>query len=208
MSISTADELERLATLHQGGALTDEEFAAAKAKALSSDQADALLQPPDEHAASGKPVCQVCAEPVDDSASLAAHVDSTHRATTRPTPDPATPPMRGFWGYLQRVNESLPGDNRYRPGHAWSYDWCRFRHNQRCMFPRQMNIEATRIAGYSVWIPEDRGWCPRHKWTEQEACAVSEPGPNSGENPSYLDATVAWEDGGQHGGVSGPSYHD
>lgn len=36
-SISTASELERLSSLHETGQLTDEEFAAAKAKLLGPD---------------------------------------------------------------------------------------------------------------------------------------------------------------------------
>ena len=39
---SRTDELERLASLHAAGALTDEEFAAAKAELLASRRAQAV----------------------------------------------------------------------------------------------------------------------------------------------------------------------
>jgi DNA primase len=47
---------------------------------------------------------------------------------------------------------------------------CRFRSNSRCMFPKELNAEATKQAGYAVWIPEDRGYCPRVKWDDQKKC--------------------------------------
>ncbi|MCB0964005.1 MAG: hypothetical protein KDA98_12010 [Acidimicrobiales bacterium] len=65
------------------------------------------------------------------------------------------------------------------------------------MYPNDLNEAATREAGYPVWIPVDRGYCPRLKWEDQKACPVYEPGPNSGDPHAKLDATVAWEDGGQ-----------
>lgn len=47
---------------------------------------------------------------------------------------------------------------------------CRFRSNSRCMFPKELNAEATKQAGYAVWIPEDRGYCTRVKWDDQKKC--------------------------------------
>lgn len=90
---------------------------------------------------------------------------------------------------------------------APSFDWCRFRKDQRCMFPQHLNQEATKIAGYEVWHVEDRGFCPRDKWKEQEVCPISEPGPNSGSPKALIECTSNWEDGGQRDGVPGPFRH-
>lgn len=81
-------------------------------------------------------------------------------------------------------------------GRNYSFDWCRYRRSTHCYYPHNLDVEATKEAGYQVWIPEDRGICPRVKWEDQQACpAPSEPGPNvSGGGP---DATVSWADGGQ-----------
>ena len=102
-----------------------------------------------------------------------------------------------------RVIESQM-EPKYRANHetgsAPSYDWCRFRKDRRCMFPKQLNEPATRQEGYAVWVPEDRGLCPRDKWKLQEDCPVSQPGPRSGASGALVDATVRWEDGGQRGG--------
>jgi hypothetical protein len=71
------------------------------------------------------------------------------------------------------------------------------------MFPRSLNEEATRLEGYAVWVPEDRGFCPRDSWQSQKECPVYEPGPNSGDPLARLDATIPYEEGGQHGGRPG-----
>lgn len=108
----------------------------------------------------------------------------------------------GFWDRLlyepaKRFNEGLPERNRSSPGHEFSRDWCRFRKNSRCLYPEELNTDATKVAGYAVWVPTDRGFCPRTPWEDQEACPVSEPGPNSGRSDAQPDATVSWEEGGQ-----------
>lgn len=108
--------------------------------------------------------------------------------------------------YTGWVNNRLPPDKQYVPGAAASYDWCRFRKNSRCMYPKELNVEATKQAGYAVWVPVDRGRCPRIQWDEQRDCPVSEPGPYSGDPQAGTDATVPWEQGGQRGGVPGPEY--
>ena len=89
-------------------------------------------------------------------------------------------------------------------GHEWSYDWCRFRKNSHCFYPKTLNAAGTKAEGYPVWNPEDRGYCPRPKWESQQACpAPSEPGPHvPGGRP---DATVPYDQGGQrHDGAGNP----
>lgn len=84
-----------------------------------------------------------------------------------------------------------------QPGSGRSYDWCRFRRQQHCWYPTDIHAEATQIEGVPVTIPVDRGICPKHKWKEQKACPVAEPGPRSRETIYYPDATVPYEAGGQ-----------
>lgn len=108
----------------------------------------------------------------------------------------------GIVDFIQ--GDSTPSRTWDGPGHNYSFDWCRFRKNSRCMFPKELNKPATELAGYAVWIPEDRGYCPRVSWDNQQDCPVGEPGPNV--PGGYTDATVAWEDGGQRGGHPQPSY--
>jgi hypothetical protein len=96
------------------------------------------------------------------------------------------------------------------PDRSPSYDWCRFRRDSHCWYPREIDFEATKEAGYCVWVPEDRGWCPRQKWDAQKVCPVSEPGPKSREPNALIDATIPWEEGGQRGGrgVMGSIHRD
>jgi 2'-5' RNA ligase len=98
------------------------------------------------------------------------------------------------------IEHITPEKYRYDPNGNWSYDWCRFRKKEHCFYPREMDAEATKAAGYTVWKPFDRGFCPRPKWDDQKACPVGEPGPNSGDPHAMVDATIPWEEGGQHGG--------
>ena len=105
--------------------------------------------------------------------------------------------------WMDYTDKRLPADRQFKPGtgEAWSYDWCRFRKRRRCMYPKTLNADATQQAGYAVWVPEDRGLCPRDAWDDQKSCPVSEPGPHSGEPNALLDATISWEEGGQRGGI-------
>ena len=100
-------------------------------------------------------------------------------------------------GYNERAPEHL----RHKPYNAPSFDWCRFRKDERCMYPKELDIDGTRQAGYAVWRPEDRGHCPRHSHEAQRDCPVSEPGPNSRDPGAKVDATVPWSEGGQRGGT-------
>lgn len=103
------------------------------------------------------------------------------------------------------LDKHVKDDNKYKPGNNYSVDWCRFRKNEHCFFPRKLDEKGTKEAGYDVWVPEDRGYCPREAWKMQKACPVSEPGPHSREKEVLPDATKSWEDGGQrkpfHGSV-------
>ena len=97
------------------------------------------------------------------------------------------------------IGSPKPSKTWAGPGHNWSFDWCRFRKNSRCMYPKELNKAATEEAGYAVWIPEDRGYCPRIDWEDQKTCTVGEPGQNV--PGGFLNATVPWEEGGQHNGM-------
>ncbi len=110
---------------------------------------------------------------------------------------------REFDKWLERSDKKLPPHQQWKPGHAQSFDWCRFRRASRCYFPKQLNEEASRIEGYAVWVPEDRGLCPRASWEMQQTCPVAEPGPKSGDPRRQIDATVPYEEGGQRGGLRG-----
>ncbi len=81
------------------------------------------------------------------------------------------------------------------PSAEHSYDWCRFRRDSHCWYPKSLDGAATRQAGYAVWTPADRGRCPRGTWALQERCPLGQPGPNAG---GYTDATTMET---QQGGV-------
>lgn len=102
----------------------------------------------------------------------------------------------GLWGLI--TDDKTPTKTWAGPGHNWSFDACRFRHNSRCMYPKELNKDASEQAGYAVWVPEDRGYCSRIKWDDQKTCKLYEPGPHIA--GGLTDATVPWEEGGQHGG--------
>lgn len=87
----------------------------------------------------------------------------------------------------------LPGG----PGGMTSFDWCRFRKDRHCMYSKNLDEAATRETGYQVWIPHDRGICPRDKWADQETCPISEAGPHSGAPNAMPEATESFEEGGQ-----------
>ncbi len=103
------------------------------------------------------------------------------------------PHLAGFFTDFVKGN---PPDERYK-GHL-SYDWCRYRRDQRCKYSKNLDLAASEQAGYAVWVPEDRGMCFRSKWEAQQACEVAMPGPNV--PGGFTDATVSWADGGQRGG--------
>ncbi len=107
--------------------------------------------------------------------------------------------MAGLWDFIK--GNPVPGKD---VGRFETYDWCRFRRDNHCYFPHFLDEDRTAEAGYSVWIPEDRGICPRASWEDQKVCpAPSAPGPNV---PGGLsDATISWEDGGQRTGEPEPA---
>lgn len=96
--------------------------------------------------------------------------------------------------------DPTPTDYWAGPGQNWSYDWCRFRRDSTCYFPKELDRPASDLAGYAVWVPHDRGHCKRQSWDDQKVCpAPSQPGPNV--PGGFTDATVPWSQGGQRGGV-------
>lgn len=125
---------------------------------------------------------------------------------------PATASLDAQGGVLDRildpwaknVIQGLPPEYRPGmdgPGSRASFDWCRFRKNRRCKYAKELDVEATQEAGYAVWLPVDRGLCPRDHWDQQKACPVGEPGPHSGDPNARIEATTPWSEGGQRGGI-------
>lgn len=102
---------------------------------------------------------------------------------------------------LEKANEELPRSYQVDDlTRLPSSDWCRFRRDNHCFFPNKKDEPATQAAGYDVWVPVDRGPCPRATHKDQRSCPVAEPGPNSHERSYLPDATVPWESGGQRMG--------
>lgn len=100
---------------------------------------------------------------------------------------------------IKRMNDALPSSYRMDDIREVRGDlnWCRFRRDSHCFFPIGLDEQATRVAGYDVFIPEDRGLCHRHRWDVQEECKIAEPGPRSGAKNWKPDATRRWDQGGQ-----------
>lgn len=84
-------------------------------------------------------------------------------------------------GFITDWLTGKSGNPKSQPGaeNAWSYDWCKYRKNSHCMLPKDLDQKRTKETGNPLWIPYDRGLCPRMKWAEQQLCPVSEPGPNA-----------------------------
>lgn len=122
--------------------------------------------------------------PEDLEARLSSAVD---------LPMPGLRAEGGVWDLITGSPE--PSKNWAGPGRNWSFDWCRFRRESHCWFAKDLDEAATKEAGYAVWIPVDRGNCPRVTWDLQKKCPIGEPGPNV--PGGYTDATVPWEQGGQ-----------
>lgn len=130
--------------------------------------------------------------------------------------DPRSP-----WWWRKIVGPSV---ERYERARGLSYDlantpsmdWCRFRRDSQCYYPKQLDEQATAQAGYPVWKPENRGNCWRIAWSDQKVCPMAEPGPNSREQVVYPDATIPWDQGGQRipngarrmGSVTAADYDD
>lgn len=134
------------------------------------------------------------------NAGFISHIENTAALET---------PVRIQSGIFDRVMERvvdsidsrLPERNKWNPNGNRTIDWCRFRRNERCFYPKELNHEATVREGYSVWVPHDRGRCHRVTHKLQEECGMAEPGPNSGDPRALIDATVPYEQGGQRGGI-------
>lgn len=75
------------------------------------------------------------------------------------------------WMVRQFVREPKPGEPGHtEPSRGFSYDWCRYRRNSHCFYPKTLNEEASKQAGYAVWVPFDRGMCGRTDWPSQQHC--------------------------------------
>lgn len=99
-------------------------------------------------------------------------------------------------GFIDWVSgDPKPSGSWQGIGKGFSHDWCRYRRYSHCFFTDLLDDDATRLAGYRVYVPVDRGYCFRVKWEDQHACSVSQPGANV--QGGYNDATVPWEAGGQ-----------
>jgi hypothetical protein len=72
-----------------------------------------------------------------------------------------------------------------------SYDWCRFRRDSHCWYPRGLDAQATQRAGYAVWTSVDRGRCPRGSWALQESCPLGKPGDHVPGGMPYATAAGA-----------------
>lgn len=104
-------------------------------------------------------------------------------------------------GWLKMVKDfAFPEVNPEAWKSSPSFDWCRFRRDTHCYFPKELDQEHTQLAGYAVFRVADRGACPRAKWKDQMECRVSEPGPNSKHPDAMIECTRNWEDGGQRDG--------
>lgn len=109
--------------------------------------------------------------------------------------------VRGGW-LFDKITQPVYDYAKDRFGTEPSFDWCRFRHDSHCFFPKDLDVQATEQAGYDVWIPIDRGYCPRIKWKQQQECPIGEPGPNSHEPGAGLETWQSYGDGGQRGYAS------
>ncbi len=156
-----------------------------------------------------KMACDSCGHPMKHHSpeGCARCTEDGERCTTRPR-KPFKPTGSIGDKVFDWVNDRVSPENRVNEHFTQDRGdyWCRFRSHGECMFPKELNVGATQQAGYAVWIPEDRGPCPYFKSASQKnICPVSEPGPKSGESPSYTDATQSWESGGQRGGTPSDS---
>lgn len=99
---------------------------------------------------------------------------------------------------IVRVDENMP--NGYRLDDETripAIQWCRFRRDGHCYFPKELDEKGSEEAGYAVWTPTDRGKCMRISHELQKECPMGEPGPDSGEETVFPDATIPWSQGGQ-----------
>jgi 2'-5' RNA ligase len=161
--------------------------------------------PPNSHQAKGVDgLCALCnAEPATQEISgttvgerCAEHLMGVPGAGTAPPEfgqaiygsrevvDKLYPKTGGILDWLDRKIGPLAPPQ----GNRWSFDWCRYRHDSHCFYPSGLDPQATSLAGYAVWSPQDRGTCPRISWESQEACPIGAPGPNSGVSGAAPDA--------------------
>jgi hypothetical protein len=100
-----------------------------------------------------------------------------------------------------------------RPGPSVNYDWCKFRRDTHCHFPKTLNVGRTLGTGQADWDLVDRGWCGR-SWDQQALCPVGEPSANAYQLAAakhHPDTSETdWQQPGQDrfSGVGGPMQDD
>lgn len=133
---------------------------------------------------------------------------SLGKVAAKPSPDPIgdsiKDPKQPWWWRkivgpaVERFNDNLPpGYQTTDLSEIPAVQWCRFRRDGHCYFPKVLDEKGSEEAGYAVWVPENRGRCLRVRHDQQKACPVGEPGPDSGEKMVFPDATISWSEGGQ-----------
>lgn len=128
----------------------------------------------------------------------------THVASLSTTAAIEEPTLQVEANFGDRVINWLGNDMAKADPSGQFTNWCRFRRNSRCFYAKNYDHERSQQVGYAVWIPEDRGPCPRSTWEQQKSCPISEPGPNV--PGGFTDATIPWEQGGQRG-VPAAGFH-
>jgi len=72
---------------------------------------------------------------------------------------------------LDEYGEQFGVEYHNRP----SVDWCRYRANSQCYYPRRLDAEATAQYKTPIFIAESRGYCERSKWKQQQTCPMAWP---------------------------------
>lgn len=99
---------------------------------------------------------------------------------------------------IDRMYHNLPPQfQTVEKGYVSSYDWCRFRRASHCWYSYQIDDALSHELGRVIWIPQDRGMCPRIDWDAQKACPIGEPGPHTKDPNARPEATLPYDAGGQ-----------
>ena len=96
------------------------------------------------------------------------------------------PGARWLGEALQERAEQRGYDYETRP----SIDWCRYRADSQCWYPRHLDAQATEATGVPIFLPESRGYCERVKWDDQAQCPMAWPETRTGRTdalPQFWD---------------------